>query len=86
MEDSNNIQVDSSTNDVCEQLGNIGIDNDSDDDHDSDYDEEESDDESDWIDFDEDILRRLKDNDPTVFSLSVMCSGEGFNLSALIGN
>ena len=76
MEDSNNIQVDSSTNDVCEQLGNIGIDNDSDDDHDSDYDEEESDDEDwrigeDWIDIDEDILRRLKENDPTIAALSL---------------
>ena len=39
MEDSNNIKVDSSTNNVCEQLGNIGIDNASED-HDSDYDEE----------------------------------------------
>ena len=73
MEDSNdnNILVESAERNAADEMDG--------EEEDSDYDEEESDDESDWIDFDEDILRRLKDNDPTVFSLSVMCSGEGFN-------
>ena len=67
----NNILVESAERNAADEMDG--------EEEDSDYDEEESDDESDWIDFDEDILRRLKDNDPTVFSLSVMCSGEGFN-------
>ena len=73
MEDSNdnNILVESAERNAADEMDG--------EEEDSDYDEEESDDESGWIDFDEDILRRLKDNDPTVFSLSVMCSGEGFN-------